>query len=206
MPRKLKTFTTSVGFFDLAISAPSMKAALEAWGAGPHLFHHGFAREVDDPWIVRATMAKPGVVLRRPVGTNDPFTEHAEVSTAVPLRKVKVPQPRRSPKTVNLPDDEVSLKAAGAYEKERLRQQRQSRKQAAALEKEGERRDRAIAAAEAALTEAEQSHERIVQQLEKAKAALDRKSAGEAARWSKVQDKLQEALRQARKPRHLKLL
>jgi hypothetical protein len=34
MARKLKTYQTSLGFFDLAISAPSMKAALEAWGAG----------------------------------------------------------------------------------------------------------------------------------------------------------------------------
>ncbi|CCD90984.1 hypothetical protein BRAO375_1310007 [Bradyrhizobium sp. ORS 375] len=34
MPRKLKTYQTSLGFYDLAIAAPSMKAALEAWGAG----------------------------------------------------------------------------------------------------------------------------------------------------------------------------
>ncbi|MET4493701.1 hypothetical protein ABIA94_009309 [Bradyrhizobium sp. LA7.1] len=33
MARKLKTYQTSLGFFDLAIAAPSMKAALEAWGA-----------------------------------------------------------------------------------------------------------------------------------------------------------------------------
>jgi hypothetical protein len=33
MARKLKTYRTSLGFFDLAIAAPSMKAALEAWGA-----------------------------------------------------------------------------------------------------------------------------------------------------------------------------
>src|SRR6478672_9602980 len=33
MARKLKTYTTSVGFFDLAVAAPSMKAALEAWGS-----------------------------------------------------------------------------------------------------------------------------------------------------------------------------
>jgi hypothetical protein len=32
MARKLKTYETSLGFFDL-IAAPSMKAALEAWGA-----------------------------------------------------------------------------------------------------------------------------------------------------------------------------
>ena len=31
MPRKLKTFQTSLGFYDLAIAAPSMKAALEAF-------------------------------------------------------------------------------------------------------------------------------------------------------------------------------
>jgi colicin import membrane protein len=33
MARKLKTFVTSQGFFDLAIAAPSMKAALAAWGS-----------------------------------------------------------------------------------------------------------------------------------------------------------------------------
>jgi hypothetical protein len=33
MARKLKTYQTSLGFFDLAVAAPSMKAALEAWGA-----------------------------------------------------------------------------------------------------------------------------------------------------------------------------
>jgi hypothetical protein len=31
MARKLKTYQTSLGFFDLAIAAPSMKAALDAW-------------------------------------------------------------------------------------------------------------------------------------------------------------------------------
>jgi hypothetical protein len=38
MARKLKTYQTSLGFFDLAIAAPSMKAALEAWGADSNLF------------------------------------------------------------------------------------------------------------------------------------------------------------------------
>ncbi|MDI4234164.1 hypothetical protein OZ411_15225 [Bradyrhizobium sp. Arg237L] len=35
MARKLKTYQTSLGFFDLAVAAPSMKAALEAWGVSP---------------------------------------------------------------------------------------------------------------------------------------------------------------------------
>jgi colicin import membrane protein len=33
MPSKLKVYQTSQGFYDLAIAAPSMKAALEARGA-----------------------------------------------------------------------------------------------------------------------------------------------------------------------------
>jgi colicin import membrane protein len=75
MARKLKTYQTSLGFFDLAIAAPSMKAAAEAWGVKPSEFKRGFAKETHDPAIVAATMAKPGVVLKRPVGSNGPFSE-----------------------------------------------------------------------------------------------------------------------------------
>ena len=57
MARKLKTFQTSIGFFDLAIAAPSMKAALEAWGADSNLFHQGAANESKDPEVVEATMS-----------------------------------------------------------------------------------------------------------------------------------------------------
>src|ERR1700761_6578531 len=81
MAKKLKTFETSLGFFDLAIAAPSMKAALEAWGADSDLFHQGAARESDDPDVIEATMAKPGVVLKRPVGSKGPFGEHVDLPT-----------------------------------------------------------------------------------------------------------------------------
>jgi colicin import membrane protein len=40
-------------------------------------FPTGFTKETDDLKIVAATMAKPGVVLRRPVGTGVAFTERA---------------------------------------------------------------------------------------------------------------------------------
>src|SRR3954452_20606113 len=60
MARKLKTYQTSLGFFDEAIAAPSMKAALEAWGTKTNLFHQGVAKEVDDPDIIAATMRKLG--------------------------------------------------------------------------------------------------------------------------------------------------
>jgi hypothetical protein len=81
MAKKLKTYETSLGFFDLAIAAPSMKAALEAWGADSNLFHQGAAKQSEDPDVVAATMAKPGVMLKRPVGSNGPFKEHAELPT-----------------------------------------------------------------------------------------------------------------------------
>ena len=81
MARKLKTHQTSLGFYDLALAAPSMKAALEAWGAESNLFHQGVAKESEDPEVVAATMAIPGVILRRPVGPNGPFTENAALPT-----------------------------------------------------------------------------------------------------------------------------
>lgn len=60
MARKLKTFETSLGFYNLAIAAPLMKAALYAWGASSNLCHHGVAKETDDLDVVAATMLKPG--------------------------------------------------------------------------------------------------------------------------------------------------
>src|ERR1700693_5305667 len=103
MAKKLKTYETSLGFFDLAIAAPSMKAALEAWGADSNLFHQGAAKESDDPDVVAATMAKPGVMLKRPVGSNGPFKEHDELPTnlgGAPTRPSKPARraPGRKPK------------------------------------------------------------------------------------------------------------
>ena len=73
MARKLKTYQTSLGFLDLAVAAPSMKAALEAWGADSNLFHQGAAKQSEDPDVIAATMAAPGVVLKRPVGSSGAF-------------------------------------------------------------------------------------------------------------------------------------
>jgi hypothetical protein len=71
MARKLRVYHTALGVFDQAVAAPSMKAALEARGSNSNLFHQGGARETVDPEIVAA---KPGVVLRRAVGSSGPFT------------------------------------------------------------------------------------------------------------------------------------
>jgi hypothetical protein len=55
------------------------EAALEAWGADSNLFHQGAAKESHEPDVIAATMAKPGVVLKRPVGSDGAFGEHAEL-------------------------------------------------------------------------------------------------------------------------------
>jgi hypothetical protein len=112
MAKKLKTYETSL---DLAIAAPSMKAALEAWGADSNLFHQGAAKQSEDPDVVAATMAEPGVVLKRPVGSNGPFKEHAELptnlgdATARPSKAARKPAGRKPKKTSSRPAD----KAAG---------------------------------------------------------------------------------------------
>src|SRR6478672_6062537 len=109
MPRKLKTYQTSLGFYDLTIAAPSMKAALVAWGAGSNLFHQGFAKETDDPDVVAATMAKPGVVLRRPAGSSGRFAEHSDLPTGDQARGGRE---RRRPKAKNRPPPKIGEKAA----------------------------------------------------------------------------------------------
>ena len=56
------------GLLRAGVAAPSMKAALEAWGADSNLFHQGAAKESTDPDVVAATMTKPALVLKGPVG------------------------------------------------------------------------------------------------------------------------------------------
>ena len=62
-----------------------MKAALEAWGATSNLFHQGFAKEVEDSKVIAEAMAKPGIVLQRPVGSDAAFREHADLPSAASL-------------------------------------------------------------------------------------------------------------------------
>ena len=131
MARKLKTYQTSLGFFDLAIAAPSMKAALEAWGADSNLFHQGAAKESDDPDVIAATMAKPGIVLRRPVGSDGSFGEHAHLPTNLgntdsPKKVARKSQDRQPKKSPSRPVDKLAeRKAALAFEKEQKRRERE---------------------------------------------------------------------------------
>jgi colicin import membrane protein len=138
MARRLKTYQTSSGFFDLAIAAPSMKAAAEAWGSRINVFKQGFAKEIRDPATVAATMAKPGVVLRRPVGSNGPFTEHADLPKDLPIEKVKArpTKPQKLPTPPKI-EGKAARAAALAFEREQKRREMERRKEEAARERGG---------------------------------------------------------------------
>ena len=208
--RKLKTYQTSLGFYDQAIAAPSMKAALEAWGAKSNLFHQGIARETDDPDIVAATMASPGVVLRRPVGSDGAFSESAElptdltgVETGRKPRRTAKPRPGKRPaRSAGKPsrklDDQAARKAAAAFEKEERRRQAERRKEEAARAKARARREKAVASAQAALDKARREHEARAERIEAERAALDERAEAEQGRWDKQRIKLEQAVRRAR--------
>jgi hypothetical protein len=62
--RKLKVYSTPIGFHDALVAAPSQKAALEAWGAGTNLFSQGSAHVVTDPRLTKVPLEHPGQVVR----------------------------------------------------------------------------------------------------------------------------------------------
>ena len=187
MAKKLKTFQTSLGFYDLAIAAPSMKAALEAWGAGSNLFHQGVAKETDDSDVVAATMSKPGVVLRRPAGSNGRFAEQAELPTNLdggetarrPKKSPPGPKKGPAPKV----SEEAARKAAAEFEREQRRRDAERRKEEAAREMERAKREKLIGRAQAALDKAQRKHEERAVSLEAEQAEIEKRVQAEDARW-----------------------
>ena len=210
MPRKLKTFVTNLGFFELAIAAPSMKAALEAWGMRDNSFKQGFARETDDTKIVAATMTKPGTVLKRPVGTKGAFTENAKLPTlsnVLSKDSVRPSKPAKRAAKAAKPK-EAAQKAKGADNAavisfEKVKAKRESERaaeearQEAQLEKDQARTERAVARAQAALDAAKARYEAALADIEKERGKLDRRATIEKERWERERDKLEEALKRA---------
>jgi hypothetical protein len=91
-----------------------------------------------------------------------------------------------------------------AFEKEQKKRDGERRQEEAAQAKERRHRAQAIAAAEAALDQARQRHEATTADIEKARAALDRKSAAEDTRWRKLKEELETRLRKARSVSYLR--
>jgi hypothetical protein len=199
MLRRLKTYQTSQGFYDLAIAAPSMKAALEAWGTTRNLFHQGYAKESEDSEAIAATMSKPGVVLQRPVGSDKPFREHAELPTAASLGagpgKTKPP-----PRSLG-PAKKGAMVEASARPLPRLRRRTGSEKSVAERERQLPRSFALVSRRQwrrlkphsrmggASTTRRPPKYSGI--------APIDRRAAEENKRWQKLQIRLEAAVRKA---------
>ena len=179
-----------------------MKAALAAWGAESNLFHQGFAKESNDPEIIAATMAHPGIVLKRPVGSDGPFRDDA----ALPRRlseqnvdsrreKVRRKRPKQAMREIG---GRAGRKDLLAFEKAERQRETEHRKEEAARAKQQERRQRAAAKAEAAFEKARREHEAKVRAIEAERDAAERRSQVEEARWEKHRERLHSALRRAR--------
>jgi colicin import membrane protein len=189
MARKLKTFQTWLGFYDLAIAAPSMKAALEAWGAGSNLFHQGVAKETDDPDVVAATMSRPGVVLKRPRRIERRFRRAVRSTVRLRIRRGRGSAGRRRSKTPKRAalkiSEEVARKAAADFEKEQRHREAERRREEAAREKDRERREKATAKAQAALDKAEREHANKAADIRAEIEAIEKRSRAEDDRWEK---------------------
>lgn len=202
MARKLKVFQTSQGFFDLAIAAPSMKAALEAWGASSNLFHQGFAKESEEDAVIAAAMTKPGIVLRRPVGSSSAFKEHAELPSAASLdarpRKEKAKAKKAASEKPSKRDEKSEREAAAKYAKEERQREKQRAKEEAKAAKAREKRNAAVEKAQTALLEAEAEHEEKADALAKDMEAVQRRVEAEEERWRTHKGRLEADLQKAK--------
>jgi hypothetical protein len=211
MPRQLKTFITNLGSFEMAIAAPSMKAALEAWGLSHNAFQHGFAKQTDDPKIISATLHSPGVVLKRPVGTTGEFTERAQLPKQILGGKPPKIEPRKrkaqpTRKRNAAPDkhraDRKDQAAILSFEQAKERRQHKRAKEeerdTARQQKEQARIGRALAKADETFEKAHEHHKQALASIEKEREKLERRAELEKERWERERDKLRDAREKAR--------
>jgi colicin import membrane protein len=108
--------------------------------------------------VIAAAMSKPGVILRRPVGSNGSFKEHAHLPTHLSPVQVKGRPAKLRAKHQKQPsrkiDDKTGREAALAFEREQKQRENERGKEEAARAKEHGRRQKAIAKAEGALARA----------------------------------------------------
>lgn len=150
MPRKLKLYQTSLGFYDSVVAAPSQAAALRAWGTDTNLFREGLAEIATDPATIEAALAHPETPLRRPVGSTAPFS----------LK----PKP---PKASDIMPDEPEARRVRSRPKQKM---------ASASQRPPPDRSK-LEAAEAALARLDERHRREQADLDHRRRLLDRKEA-----------------------------
>lgn len=223
MAKKLKVYRTSIGFFELAVAAPSMKAAAEAWGVMTDVFSRGFAEQTEDPKAVEAALASPGVVLRRPVGSQDVFSAKAALPKDETVARRPAPRAansntkgeidakaaekaRRDEAAARAQDEKRRAEAkrrqeaeeAAAREREARRLAEEKRRKEAEEERARKRREQLIAKADASLERAKARHDEAVQALGKRRKELDADEAREAQQWEREQREHAEAIKEAR--------
>jgi colicin import membrane protein len=201
MPRKLKVLSDISGLFRSCCPCTFHEGGAEAWGTSRNFFHQGYAKESNDSEVIAATMAKPGVVLQRPVGSNKPFREHAELPTASPLEahSLRFKEPRKeakAPKARKI-DEKEEHRAAAAFEQEERRRKLQRQKEEIAAAKVRARRKAAIEKAEAALEDARRQHHEKAASIESDREMLERRARNEEKRWHKLKSRLEAALQKA---------
>lgn len=94
MARALKVYRTAIGFHDAYVAAPSMKAALAAWGTDKNLFARQAAELVEDPKLTAEPLAHPGEVIRKLRGS---AAEHVKALGKTARPKAAKPAPAREP-------------------------------------------------------------------------------------------------------------
>ena len=196
MVRKLKTFLTQSGFYDLAVAAPSMQAALDAWGFTHNAFHQGFAAQTEDPEIVAATLAAPGIVLKRAVGTSDPFQEHPAPPTSLPATAER-PTPKPKKAAPPKPPRKNGRAAILSFEKAKAAREKKQARERRALERRHAARTSKVAAAQAQLEKARAVHEKRAAALEAERRKLDQRVDAETKAWNDAREKLEDAVRAA---------
>ncbi len=159
-------------------------------------------KETDDPGVVAATMSKPGVVLKRPAGSNGRFAEHSDLPTDLGSGENRTLRGRHRQKPAKRSAPKISKqqarKAAADFEKESKRREAERRREEAARERDRERRERATAKAQSALDKAQREHANRAAAIQAEIGALEKRSRVEEDRWEKEREQLQAMLRRAR--------
>src|ERR1700760_1127283 len=89
MAPRLKVFITSDGLTDYVVATSSRAKALALWGLRQDVFKEGGAHEVQDADLVKAALARPGEVLRRPTGAGGKLAAMAPTKPSKPKGPTK---------------------------------------------------------------------------------------------------------------------
>ena len=137
---KLKVFAWSNGLKTYAVATTSRAKALSAWGIHQDLFADGTAREIDEPALVKAAAAQPGVVVEQAVSGG----------AAKAIAAIKPPPKAKGPTAAQKRAAELKAKLA-ALDDEHAQAIRDIDRRRAALDDEAAALDDAYEAGRAAL-------------------------------------------------------